>query len=81
MFEVLTQRTSSVQQGLDPPYSKSPSEIDSLDSSPGVISDQTHIVPFLGAFKDQQQKTFNANSNSQNYQQKNAVSVGIETDV
>jgi hypothetical protein len=69
-----------VQQGLDPPYSKSPSEIDSLDSSPGVISDQTHIVPFLGAYKDQQQKSFN--SNSQNYQQKNnAVSVGIETDV
>lgn len=70
---------SLVQQGLDPPYSKSPSEIDSLDSSPGVISDQTHIVPFLGGYKDQnQQKTFN--SNSQNYQ-KNAVAVGIETDV
>jgi hypothetical protein len=70
---------SQVQQGRDPPYSKSPSEIDSLDSSPGVISDQTHIVPFLGGYKDQQQKTFN--SNSQNYQQNNAVSVGIETDV
>lgn len=68
----------SVQQGLDPPYSKSPSEIDSLESAPGIISDQTHIVPFLGAYKDQQ-KPFN--SNSQNYQQKNAVSVGIETDV
>lgn len=69
-----------VQQGLDPPYSKSPSEIDSLDSSPGVISDQTHIVPFLGGYKDQnQQKPFN--SSSQNYQPKNAVTVGIETDV
>lgn len=69
-----------VQQGLDPPYSKSPSEIDSLDSSPGVISDQTHIVPFLGGYKDQNpQKPFN--SSSQNYHQKNAVAVGIETDV
>ncbi|CRK94909.1 CLUMA_CG008401, isoform A [Clunio marinus] len=66
-----------VQQGLDPPYSKSPSDVDSLDSSPGIISDQTHIVPFLGAYKDQ--KIFS--SNSQNYRQKNSITVGIETDV
>lgn len=69
-----------VQEGREPQYSKSPSEIDSLESSPGVISDQTHIVPFLGAYADQKKQQ---NSHNQtNYQEyKQNLAVGIETDV
>lgn len=66
-----------MQEGREPQYSKSPSEIDSLESSPGIISDQTQIVPFLGAYADQKKKQQN-----QTYQeQKQILATGIETDV
>lgn len=69
-----------VQQGREPNYSKSPSEIDSLEESPGIISDQTHIVPFLGAHSDLRKQQMN--SQNQTYQeQKKILAAGIETDV
>ncbi|CAG9807415.1 unnamed protein product [Chironomus riparius] len=68
-----------VQQGREPNYSKSPSEIDSLESSPGIISDQTHIVPFLGAPSELRKQM---KSQNQTYQeQKKILAAGIETDV
>lgn len=79
-FFLLSKLSIPVQQGREPNYSKSPSEIDSLESSPGIISDQTHIVPFLGApseLRKQQMK-----SQNQTYQeQKKILAAGIETDV
>ncbi|XP_070503050.1 potassium voltage-gated channel protein Shaker-like [Chironomus tepperi] len=69
-----------VQQGREPNYSKSPSEIDSLESSPGIISDQTHIVPFLGASSELRKQQMK--SQNQTYQeQKKILAAGIETDV
>jgi hypothetical protein len=74
-----------VQQGLEPQYSKSPSEIDSLESSPAIISDQTHIVPFLGVYADQKKQQQQQQNNNQSYHQEYkhnvAAAVGIETDV
>jgi hypothetical protein len=69
-----------VQEGREPQYSKSPSEIDSLESSPGIISDQTHIVPFLGAYKTDQKKQPN-NNNSYYQEHKQNLAIGMETDV
>jgi hypothetical protein len=69
----------AVQQGLEPHYSRSPSEIDSLESSPGII-DQ-HVVPFLGTYQKKQQSGQN-NHNNQSYQEhKYNLTVGFETDV
>lgn len=71
-----------VQQGREPHYSRSPSEIDSLESSPGII-DQTHVVPFLGTYIDQKkQQSGQNNHNNQSYQEhKYNLTVGFETDV
>lgn len=72
-----------MQEGREPQYSKSPSEIDSLESSPGIISD--HIVPFLGATEYSKSKQLTINSHNQTYQEHKqnlvAAVAGIETDV
>lgn len=72
-----------VQQGREPQYSKSPSEIDSLESSPGIINEQTHVVPFLGTYIDQKrQQSGQTNHSNQSYQEhKYNLTVGFETDV
>ncbi|KAG5670750.1 hypothetical protein PVAND_000991 [Polypedilum vanderplanki] len=72
-----------IQEGREPQYSKSPSEIDSLESSPGIISDQTHIVPFLGTYSDQKKQQLNShNQTYQEHKQNLTVAIaGIETDV
>lgn len=72
----------AVQQGREPNYSKSPSEIDSLDSSPGIINEQTHVVPFLGTYIDQKKQSGQTNHSNQSYQEhKFNLTVGFETDV
>lgn len=57
---------------------------DGVESTPGLIGDQTRMVPFLGAhnFNDKQQQNC-CKPTGQNLQQRhnNALAVSIETDV
>jgi hypothetical protein len=55
---------------------------DGVESTPGLMGDQTRIVPFLGAHNEKQQQNC-CKPMSQNLQQRHnsALAVSIETDV